>query len=97
MQCANPQCSAELLYLRDGSLQLFQFEPDAEHSHDGGDDGAFPMRSSPCRFFWLCARCSRLYVMKRWTSSGVVLCQRNPGSMIGIDSESMKRRKTQAA
>jgi hypothetical protein len=71
MQCANPRCSKELLYLRDGRLELLELE---SHSHDrvAAEDG-FPVKSSPSRFFWLCGECAKTHRIKRWTPSGLVL------------------------
>ena len=50
MQCANPQCSKELLYLREGTLNLLEME---SHSDDRfeSDVDAFAMRSVPSKFF----------------------------------------------
>jgi hypothetical protein len=75
-QCANPQCSKELLYLREGRLALLELE---SHANDQlrPDDGAFAMRSLPSRLFWLCGECTTTYVVKRWTSSGLVVMLRN--------------------
>jgi hypothetical protein len=76
MQCANPQCSKELLYFREGRLELFDLE-----SHAGDqfpqDDGAFAIKSLPSKFFWLCGECAKTHIVKRWTSSGLVLVLRN--------------------
>jgi len=76
MQCANPQCSKELLYLREGRLELFDLE-----SHAGDqfppDDDAFAIKSLPSKFFWLCGECAKTHIVKRWTSSGLVLVLRN--------------------
>ena len=76
MQCANPQCSKELLYLREGTLELLELE---SHSDDQfrSDDGAFAMRSLPSKFFWLCGECTKTHIVKRWTTSGLVLVLRN--------------------
>ena len=72
MQCANPQCSKELFYLREGRLELLELE---SHSDDQGlaDDGGFPIKSLPSRFFWLCGECTKTHIIKRWTTSGLVL------------------------
>src|ERR1700722_18069602 len=72
MQCANPQCSRELIYLREGRLDLLELEP---HSHGQvhADDGGFPIKSLPSKFFWLCGMCSQTHFIKRWTSTGLVL------------------------
>jgi hypothetical protein len=71
MQCSNPQCSKELVYLREGRLDLLELEL---HSHDQvtPDDG-FPVKSLPSRFFWLCGECAKTHRIKRWTPSGLVL------------------------
>jgi len=75
MHCANPQCSKELLYLREGTLRLLELE-----LHSDGqfrpDDGAFAISSSPSKYFWLCGECTKTHIVKRWTTSGVVLVPR---------------------
>jgi hypothetical protein len=72
MQCANPKCSKELLYLREGRLELLEMKL---HFHDQvpSDDDGFPLKSLPSRFFWLCGECAKTHIMKRWTTSGLVL------------------------
>ena len=76
MQCANPPCSKELLYLREGRIELLELE-----SHAGDPfqpaDGAFAMNCLPSKYFWLCGECAELYILKRWTTSGLVLLLRN--------------------
>ncbi len=76
LQCANQQCSKELLYLREGTLTLLEME---SHSDDQfqSDAGAFAMRSVPTKFFWLCGVCSKTLIVKRWTTAGQVLVLRN--------------------
>jgi hypothetical protein len=76
MQCANPQCWKELLYLREGRLELLELEP---HAGDQllPDDGAFAMRSLPSKCFWLCGECAITYIVRRWTPSGLVVVLRN--------------------
>jgi hypothetical protein len=80
-RCANPQCSKELLYLRDGSLQLLELESDSDdQSHQDQshqDDGAFAVKPVRSKFFWLCGECSRTHIVKEWTTSGLVLVLRN--------------------
>jgi hypothetical protein len=98
-QCANPQCSQELLYLREGSLALLDME---SHANDQPrpDDGAFAMRSYSSSFFWLCGGCTKIYVVKRWTTSGlvVVLRDRTDGSKPDLADRSppQKRRAVSA-
>ena len=71
MQCANPQCSKELFYLREGRLELLELElpPRDQVPTDNG----FPAKPVPSRFFWLCGECMKTHIMKRWTTSGLVL------------------------
>jgi hypothetical protein len=75
-QCANPQCSKELLYFREGTLELLELEPQSD-DRAGQNDGAFTMSSLPSRFFWLCGECTKTYILKRWTTSGLVLALRS--------------------
>ena len=74
--CANPECSQELLYLREGRLALLDLE---SHANDQSrlDDGAFAMRSLPSSLFWLCGECTKTYVAKRWTPAGLVVAFRD--------------------
>jgi hypothetical protein len=75
MQCANPHCSKELLYLREGRAELIELELG---SRDRGwkDEGGFPVNSTPSKFFWLCGDCAKELVIKRWAPSGLVLALR---------------------
>ena len=41
------------------------------------DDGPFAMRSLPSKFFWLCGECAKTHIVKRWTTSGLVVVLRN--------------------
>jgi hypothetical protein len=72
MQCANPQCSKELLYLREGRLELLELESHS-HGQELADDAGFPIKSLPSRFFWLCGECTKTHIIRRWTPSGLVL------------------------
>ena len=76
MRCANPQCPKELFYLREGSLQLLELEPDSDRQ-SRLDDGAFAMKPLPSMYFWLCGECAKTHMVKRWTTSGLVLMLRN--------------------
>jgi hypothetical protein len=77
MRCANPQCSKELLYLREGSLQLLELES-AFDDQSRQDDGAFAMKPLRSKFFWLCGECSKTHIVKEWTTSGLILMLRKP-------------------
>jgi hypothetical protein len=78
MQCANPSCSKDLLYLREGRLELVELEP-ASDDRVQPDGGAFAMRSRPTKFFWLCGDCANTHIIKRWTAAGLVLASRKWG------------------
>jgi hypothetical protein len=76
MQCANPQCSRELLYLREGRIKLLELESNADDPFRP-DDGSFAMNCLPSKYFWLCGECAEIYTLKRWTTSGLVLVLRS--------------------
>jgi hypothetical protein len=76
MQCANPQCSKELLYLREGTLELLELESPSDNQFRP-DEGAFATRPLPSKFFWLCGECAKTHIVRRWTTSGLVLMLRN--------------------
>ena len=87
MRCANPLCCFDSPYLRDGALHLLELEVSADPQLEREDSG-FPMRSSPQRFFWLCADCMKIFSPRRWTSSGVVLVLRDKAAMrSGVDAQ----------
>jgi hypothetical protein len=75
-QCANPTCSRELLYLREGRLELLELEAHADDPFPPADD-AFAMRPLPSKLFWLCGECAKTHLVKRWTASGLVVVLRN--------------------
>ena len=76
MQCANPQCSKESLYFREGRIELLELQSHADDQFRP-DDGAFAMNSLPSKYFWLCRECAEIYILKRWTTSGLVLVLRH--------------------
>ncbi len=76
MQCANPPCSKELLYFREGRIELLELESHAD-DQCRPDDGAFAMNSLPSKYFWLCGECAEIYTLKRWTTSGLVVVLRH--------------------
>jgi hypothetical protein len=87
VQCANPQCSKELLYLREGRIELLELESHADDQLRP-DDGAFAMNCLPSKYFWLCGECSEIYILKRWTTSGLVLVFRNRNTADGASPAS---------
>jgi hypothetical protein len=81
MQCANPPCSKELLYLREGRIELLELESHADDQFRP-DNGAFAMKSLPSKYFWLCGECAEIYILKRWTTSGLVLVFRHRNTAV---------------
>jgi hypothetical protein len=75
MQCANPDCSTELLYLRSGSLQLLEQHIPADLG-SASDDTGFSARIPPRKFFWLCGECTKNFVIRQWTAGGLLLRKR---------------------
>jgi hypothetical protein len=77
MRCANPQCHADAEDLLRGTLQAVEFETPPE-KRLLYESGGFPVCSARTRFFWLCPACSRLFTIRKWNASGVIL-QPAPG------------------
>jgi len=75
MQCANPNCSTELLYLRSGSLRLLEQQIPADIGFTSDDTG-FSARIPPRKFFWLCGECTNYFVLHQWTAGGLLLLNR---------------------
>jgi hypothetical protein len=71
MQCANPSCSKDLLYLGVGRLELVELEP-ASDDQVQPNGGAFAIKSLPSKLFWLCGDCANKHIIKRWTTAGLV-------------------------
>jgi len=72
MKCANPSCTNTLVYLRGGVLRLLEMESESQSRLHGHGDG-FPVYRPSARYFWLCAECARVLVLKRWTAQGLIL------------------------
>ena len=72
MRCANPQCGVIAEDLLKGTLTLIEFETPADERilHAAG---GFPVCSAQTRYFWLCEACSRMFRIRKWNSSGLVL------------------------
>lgn len=71
MWCANPACGLRSQDLHDGTLRLVELDVEPEDRILGAD-GGFPICNVPTRYFWLCANCSRVLTIKRWTSTGLI-------------------------
>ena len=63
--CANPNCLKPLLYLREGTIYIF------EETHE--DAEASSRRTHQIEHYWLCGGCSHVYRLERTTSSEVRL------------------------
>lgn len=75
MSCANPDCKAELKYLRGGRLFLMERQPNLPHL--AAYDPSRPKHPVTMRrYFWLCESCSRIFAIQRWTDAGVELIAR---------------------
>jgi hypothetical protein len=72
MRCANPACCLRSQDLHDGSLRLIELDV-APEDRILGAEGGFPICNVPTRYFWLCANCSRVLSIKRWTSTELML------------------------
>jgi hypothetical protein len=68
--CANPECGAELKYLRGGRLYLMEREP---FTRQESGPRFVASHVSVRRYFWLCPSCSAQYTLRRWTDHGVEL------------------------
>ena len=72
MICVNPECSIPAKDLFQGTLWSLELEASPEDRTQGSEWG-FPICCVPTRFFWLCERCSKHFVVRKWTSGGIVL------------------------
>ena len=95
MRCVNPACARETSYLRDGSLYLLELETLAD-SLPEIENGGFPMRSLPQRFFWLCADCAGVFTATQWTPAGVRLRLRARRTQRSMDSAQLQQAKLAA-
>jgi hypothetical protein len=65
MHCANPNCRRKAEDLLDGTLWLVESEVPPDDRITGAA-GGFPVCSVRSRYFWLCAECSRVLIVKKW-------------------------------
>lgn len=72
MRCANPICRKDAQDVDRGSLHLMEMEVPPDERLVRAESG-FPLLAAPVKFFWLCAECSRVFRLKRWTASGLIL------------------------
>lgn len=70
MRCANPQCNAEALYLRSGSIYCVD-RPGKHHSRLPEEAmGEEPMDAGQRHIIWLCRKCSERCVVETWRPAG---------------------------
>jgi hypothetical protein len=70
IKCANPECGAELKYLRGGRLFLLDREV-----HTGDEQVHRPVYENVRvrKYFWLCEKCAVKYTIRRWINHGIEL------------------------
>lgn len=84
MRCANPECDAEVMFLRTGSLHIIDVP------YNGEDAG-------PCRrIIWLCDSCTVLLVVEPWRPPGQQLRPRRQGRVRFRSSPSSPRTSTKS-
>ncbi len=69
MKCANPNCNAEGLYLRSGSLHTLDFVIPGEQLSDDERIGR--------KIVWLCHKCTVQFEVETWRPPGQQLQPRN--------------------
>ena len=82
MVCANPECVAELKYLRGG--RLFLMERQTVVSGEGGSTPAPKRSANMRRYFWLCEDCAKVYSIQRWTDAGIELGVKRPVARVQL-------------
>lgn len=75
MKCSNANCECQSDTLTRGTLYLLEFDDPTCKRLDGSEQG-FPTCLSARRYFWLCASCSKRYMVKKWSGAGIVLEER---------------------
>ena len=71
MKCANPNCKAEGLYLRSGSVYTIDYAV-------ADSEGAGP--SVARKIVWLCESCTKRFAVERWRPAGQQLQPRSKES-----------------
>ncbi len=72
MRCANPKCNAAMMEAVGGTMTMLELELPPEARIERSEWG-FPILCAPAKYFWLCEECSRLYLIRRWTTAGLLL------------------------
>ena len=79
MRCANPDCCCGLFDQPGGSIWLMQLETPCDQLMESVDYD-FSVSTLPSKYFWLCADCSRRFILSRWTPTGVSLVKKQPNT-----------------
>ena len=72
MNCANPKCGAVMQEMHGGTMRMLELEVPPEERIARSEWG-FPILCVPTRYVWLCASCSRVFKLLRWTADGLIL------------------------
>lgn len=72
MNCANPKCRAVMQEMHGGTMRMLELEVPPEERIARSEWG-FPILCVPTRYVWLCASCSRVFKLRRWTADGLIL------------------------
>ncbi len=72
MNCANPECRAVMQEMHGGTVRMLELEVPPEERIARSEWG-FPTLCVPTRYVWLCASCSRVFRLRRWTADGLIL------------------------
>ncbi len=87
-QCANPDCSAPLHYLRGGRLFRFDLRPPLHPCRDVPKTICSAKPAQASVFFWLCESCSRRFSLRFSLRQGLELIPALPvrGALTRISS-----------
>jgi hypothetical protein len=72
-KCANPACSTQLVYLREG--KIFMMEPDSQTVAPGAETKKSVRR---VEHFWLCGPCSTQFTLAYDHQQGVQVVPKGP-------------------
>jgi hypothetical protein len=81
--CANPNCLKPLLYLREGSIYIFEATD--------GDLYASSQRSHQLEHYWLCGDCSLVHRLERNSSREIRLIPRKQQRFVRERREEAER------
>ncbi len=70
-KCANPSCAASFEWMAGG--RMFRFRRDSRETLPGGGGDAAAGAAHPIGHFWLCERCSNIYMLRHEPGRGVMI------------------------